>query len=65
MPQFDVFKNTNKNTKKLYPYLIELQCDFLRDLQTTVVVPLSPQKDYQGTPLSNLHPVIKISNKNL
>lgn len=60
MAQFDVFKNTNPSTQSLYPYLLDIQSDTLNNLQTTVVIPLTAEKDYSGKPLSHLHPSFKI-----
>jgi toxin CcdB len=40
MAQFDVYENTNARTKKDIPYLLDIQNDILKDLQTRVVVPL-------------------------
>ncbi len=57
MTQFDFFKNTNHSTKALYPCLIEIQSNLLSDLQTTVVIPLTPIRQA----IKNLHPIFDIS----
>jgi len=62
MAQFDIFKNTNPSTQALYPYLLEIQSDTLRHLQTTAVIPLTAAQEYSGKPLSHLHPSFKILN---
>lgn len=64
MAQFEVFKNTSPSTQALYPYLLEIQSNTLRHLQTTAVIPLTAAQDYSGKPLSHLHPSFKISDKN-
>jgi len=38
--QFDVFRNPDSETSDTHPYLIVLQSDALRDLDTCVVAPL-------------------------
>ena len=63
MAQFDVFKSTNPSTQALYPYLLEIQSDTLRHLQTTAVIPLTATQEYSGKPLSHLHTSFKIFNK--
>ncbi len=63
MSQFDVFKNANPSTRSLYPYLVDIQSNTLSNLKTTVVIPLTGEKNYSGKPLSNLHPTFKISGK--
>ena len=60
MAQFDVLKNTNRATKTLYPYLLDIQSDLLFDLDTTVVIPLTPSQNSLGSPVTRLHPVISI-----
>ncbi|MFQ6292692.1 CcdB family protein [Yersinia enterocolitica] len=40
MAQFFVYKNTARN-KKIYPYFIDIQSDFLNHLSTHLVIPLA------------------------
>ena len=40
MAQFDVYANPNPETKRIIPYLLDVQADLLSDLTTRVVVPL-------------------------
>ena len=40
MAQFDVYENNNPGSKKTTPFLLDVQNDILRDLNTRVVVPL-------------------------
>ncbi|UTJ05271.1 CcdB family protein [Arcobacter roscoffensis] len=44
MAQFDVYKNDNPITNKKTPYLLDVQSDVLKHLNTRVVVPLSRDK---------------------
>ncbi len=44
MAQFDVYKNDNPRTNKKTPYLLDVQSDVLKHLNTRVVVPLSRDK---------------------
>lgn len=60
MAQFDIYKNTNRSTKTLYPYLLDIQSDLLFDLHTTVVIPLAPATGSLATPLKDLHPTLEI-----
>lgn len=63
MAQFDVYKNKNRSTKTLYPYLLEVQTNLLSELQTTVVIPLTVENGYRGDKLKILHPVFEIMGK--
>jgi len=42
--QFDVFKNTDKETADAHPYLIVLQSDVITALDTCIVAPLVSPK---------------------
>lgn len=40
MAQFDVYLNSNPETKQTIPYLLDVQADLLDNLSTRVIVPL-------------------------
>jgi toxin CcdB len=40
MAQFDVYTNSNPETKRAIPYLLDVQADLLENLRTRVVIPL-------------------------
>ncbi|PWV68837.1 CcdB family protein [Halomonas sp. A11-A] len=42
MAQFHAYENRNPASRERYPYLLDIQCDLLGELRTTVVVPLCP-----------------------
>ncbi len=62
MPQYDVYANSDLRTRNLIPYLIDLQSDFMDDLETRLVAPLVPS-GRRETPLPRLHPVVEIEGK--
>lgn len=59
MAQFDIFRNPRRG---VYPFLLDLQADLLRDLATRVVAPLCPLRKHRGKPLSGLNPVVALGN---
>lgn len=63
MPQFLLYKNSNKATQKTYPYLLDIQSNLLSDIRTTVVVPLMPNRLAGSHTISKLNPVIRIKNE--
>ena len=63
MPQFHLYKNSNKATQKTYPYLLDIQSNLLSDIRTTVVVPLMPNRLAGSHTISRLNPVIRIKNE--
>ncbi len=59
MARYDVYRNPRKESARQVPYLLDVQSDFLEDLDTRVVVPLRaagtiPQK------VARLNPVLQI-----
>ena len=60
MEQFTLYKNENKNSKKAYPYFVDVQCDLLSDLNSRIVIPLSAQKTLSNLNAKKLCPIIKI-----
>jgi toxin CcdB len=63
MAQFGVYRNPNARTRKLYPYLLDVQADFLRTLRTAMVVPLMPLALLQGPPMARLCPIVDIAGE--
>jgi toxin CcdB len=64
MAQFDVHRNSDPRTCKRQPFIVDLQSDFLSDLQTRVVVPLTKAESF-GPPIKRLNPTFKIANRSL
>lgn len=63
MSQFSVYKNTNSKTSNIYPYICEVQSDLLRDLKTTVVIPICEYSAYKNEKIELLTPVVRINHK--
>ncbi|WP_019528547.1 CcdB family protein [Dasania marina] len=64
MKQFDVYANTDKDTNKAYPYFVDIQSGLLDNLNSRVVIPLTPASKADKSYPSNLCPIIKVKNKN-
>ncbi len=62
MKQFDLYKNTDKDSKKTYPYFVDVQTDLLDNLNSRVVIPLVPSGNAKEYP-ANLCPAVTINNK--
>ena len=62
MAQFDVYENTNPETRQIIPYLLDVQAELLSGLATHVVVPLVPVS-IMGKAAKNLNPVFQIKKK--
>lgn len=59
MAQFDVYENTNPETRKTIPYLLDVQTELLDNLATRVVVPLIAASA-MGKAAKHLNPQFKI-----
>lgn len=59
MAQFDVYLNPNAATRKIIPYLLDVQADLLDTLATRVVVPLVSAGE-MGTAARHLNPRFKV-----
>ncbi len=60
MSQFTLYKNENKDTRKTYPYFVDVQHKLLSSLNTRLVIPLSPHKTLKDTNAEKLCPVFQI-----
>ncbi len=60
MSQYTLYKNENKATKKTYPYFVNVQSDLLNELNSRIVIPLSPLKSLENTNAKKLCPIIDI-----
>lgn len=63
MPQFMVCRNKNPQTRSAVPFLLDIQNDLLSDLETRVVVPLSPVSAMKGRTLRPLMPILDVEGE--
>ena len=62
MAQFDVYLNPNAETRKVIPYLLNVQSDLLDTLATRVVVPLVLAEE-MGLAAKQLNPQFKVKGE--
>jgi toxin CcdB len=60
MAQFDIYENSNPRSKSAYPFFIDIQSELLNDLNSRVVIPLSPL-EMVSQPAQRLCPVIELN----
>lgn len=65
MAQFDVYINPSKQTRKAYPYILDIQHSLIEDITTRVVVPLGDAKKFKNEELKGLTPKVDFEGKNL
>ncbi len=61
MEQFTLYENQNKNSKKAYPYFVDVQNDLLAELNSRIVIPLSSKKILNNINAKKMCPVVKIN----
>jgi toxin CcdB len=55
------YKNFNPASKKLYPYLLDVQSNLLELLETRLVIPLSQKTNFADKVIKDLTPLISIN----
>lgn len=63
MAQFQVFHNPNPQTKKAYPYLLDVQSTLLDSLDTRLVIPLSTLAAFREKRIKELNPGLMVNGK--
>jgi len=63
MAQFDVYPNPSKTTRQAYPYLVDVQNSIIEDLDTRLVVPLTPSVSKPNMLMAKLTPEVYIDGK--
>ncbi|MFM8330669.1 MAG: CcdB family protein [Candidatus Methylumidiphilus sp.] len=62
MAQFDVYPNPESRQDKI-PFLLDVQCELLSELNTRVVVPLYDMESAGRPPLRGLTPVFTLAGR--
>jgi len=60
MPQFSLYKNKDKSTSRAYPFFVDVQSDLLNNLDTRIVIPLTPLELLEGSAPTHLCPIIHL-----
>lgn len=65
MAQFDVYPNPHEASAGLYPYLLNIQSDFLDSLPSAMIIPLADPGLIEYTPILQLNPYFNIEGQRL
>ena len=63
MAKFDYYANTDKDTNRTYPFIVDVQDALLEGLNSRVVIPLTPLANLEKSYPKNLCPVVTIEGK--
>ncbi len=65
MPQFDVYANPSKATRRAYPFIVDIQSSVISDIATRIVVPLGKKADFGNEEMKRLTPIVTYEGKEL
>jgi toxin CcdB len=54
MAQFDVYTNPSKKSKAYYPYLVDVQNNYISELETRIVIPLGRASYFENEIMTKL-----------
>lgn len=63
MAQFDVYENPSSNTRKAFPYIVDIQSPAIEDISTRIVVPLGNLQSFKNQAMTKLTPEINYEGK--
>ena len=58
MAQFDVYKTPSKKNSEYFPYLVNVQHEFISEIETRIVIPLGKLKYFKHEAMKKLTPEI-------
>ncbi|MGJ7581227.1 CcdB family protein [Variovorax sp. RHLX14] len=64
MARFDVYANPDMDDRAVVPYLLDVQSDYLKGLETRVVIPLFAAARFSTT-VRTLNPELKVDGKSV
>ena len=63
--QFDVYENPSKTSKKYYPYLVDIQNNYISELATRIVIPLGFAKHFENEVMTKLQFKVQYEEQDL
>jgi len=61
MPQFDVYRNPRGGS--IYPLVVDVQSELFAQLDSRVVVPMTPRARYAGPVLARAIPIVVVESR--
>lgn len=62
MSQFTLYENKDKNSNKTYPYFVDVQNNLMNQLNSRLVIPLSPVAKVKDKVAKKLCPIIHVDD---
>ncbi|MDC0664154.1 CcdB family protein [Marinobacter sp. SS21] len=60
MSQFTLYENTDRTTRKAYPYFLDVQTDLISVLNSRIVIPVIPAQNLEREAPEHLCPIFQI-----
>ena len=65
MAQFDVYTNPSKKSKAYYPYLVDVQNNYISELDTRIVIPLGKASYFESEIMTKLQVKLAYEDQDL
>ncbi len=65
MAQFDVYQNPSRNTRTVFPYIVDVQNPIISNIATRIVVPLGKLKSFNNEIMKGLTPEVEYQGEKL
>lgn len=65
MAQFDVYENSSKTTKRMFPLLLDIQHEIIADINTRLIIPLAKPEFFKQHSMTRLMPAIEYDGQDL
>jgi len=65
MAQFDVYINPSNKTRKIFPFIVDIQNSLISDIATRIVIPLGNLEYFKNEKMDLLTPQIEYKDKPL
>ena len=65
MAQFDVYSNPSSKTRKLFPFIVDIQNPLIADIATRIVVPLGNLENFRNERMDLLTPQVEYEGEQL
>ena len=65
MAQFDVYVKPSNATRRRFPYLLDIQSEYLDELATRIIIPLADATLFKSSAMKILTPEVTFSDEQL
>ena len=63
--QFDVYENPSSSTRKIFPYIVDVQNPYISEIATRIVIPPGKIQHFKNESMKGLTPEIEYEGEKL